>query len=330
VVREGCIRAGVVGVGSMGENHARIYSQLPGVELVGVFDIDYLKAAVVAKKYGTNAFRDLNQMLDSCVDVVSITVPASRHHEVVSYCARAGCHILLEKPIAAELSQAEMILQECELNGVRLMVGHVERFNSVVQAVKELLKAEDVISLSFTRVGPKPPRVKDVGVIKDMGVHDIDLLRYLTGREIISIYSLVANDYSSKSGEYGKEDIGIIAFELEGGILAHLSVNWVTPYKVRKMEIATVYGYIEADLLNRKAHFYNRGKRGIDHDHSEMNVTWEEPLEREIRVFLDCLMSGNEFPVSVSDALKALEIAHVCSSNHGRLVTFHSNYGSKS
>lgn len=310
------LRAGVIGVGSMGENHARIYSRLPGVELVGVVDADYRKAALVAERFGTIAFQNLDHLLDSGIDLVSVAVPASQHHKVVSSCARAGCHILLEKPLADNLTHAEKIILECELNGVRLMVGHVERFNPVVEVVRESLEVDEVISIDIVRVGPRPPRIKDVGVIKDMGIHDIDLTRYLTGKEIVSLYALVA-------GGGDREDVGILLFRLEGDILAHLSVNRITPFKVRRIQVASSNGYIEGDLLQWKVRQYRKGREGNGYVVSELPVALEEPLEREIKTFVNCIRGGLDFPISMYDAYRALEIADLCMSNPGELVACH-------
>ncbi len=306
------MRAAVIGVGSMGENHARIYSKLPDVELIGVFDLDYLRSIRIAETFETRAFKSLDDLLNTGIDVVSIAVPASSHLEAVARCARAGCHILLEKPLADTVENAEKTILECEMSGVRLMVGHVERFNPVVQAIKENLRIDDLISLDIVRVGPKPPRVKDVGVIRDMGIHDIDLIRYLTGKEVISAYSLVAGG--------DKEDIGIISFKLEDNILAHLTVNWITPFKVRKIQLAGSKGFIEADLLNRKALFYEKGEEGHVNGTKELPVAAGEPLEREIRTVVDCLRKDIDYPVSVVDAYRALQIAELCIKKPGELV----------
>lgn len=311
------LRAGVIGVGTMGENHARIYNRLHDAELVGVYDVDYERARQVAERFGTTVFRNPDELLDAGTDIVSVAVPASKHREVVSLCASAGCHILLEKPFAHRLEDANEMIMECELNGVRLMVGHVERFNPVVHMLKESLAMDDVMSVSITRVGPRPPRIKDVGVIKDMGIHDIDLLRYLTGKEIISLYSLVA-------GGEEKEDIGILSFRLEGDILAHLTVNWLTPFKVRMIQIAGSSGFVEGDLLHRKVRVYKKGVSGDDYVFSELTLGEEEPLEREIKAFIHCIKEGYDFPVSVYDAYRALEIAELCEIKRGELVICHS------
>lgn len=312
------LRAGVIGVGSMGQNHARIYSCLPEVDLVGVCDSDYGRAVEVAEGFGCTAFQEPGELLESGLDVVSVAVPASRHREVVSLCAAAGCHILLEKPMAHKLEDAEKIIMECELNNVRLMVGHVERFNPVVQVVRECMAADDVISIDIARLGPKPPRIKDVGVIKDMGIHDIDLIRYLTGKEILHIYSLVA-------GGEDKEDIGILSFKLEDDILAHMTVNWVTPFKVRRIQAAGSRSFIEGDLLHRKVRCYKKGREGDNYMAAELPVSPEEPLERELKAFVNCLVSGKDFPISIHDAYRALEIAELCLSKPGELVVCHAS-----
>ena len=246
------VRIGVIGVGAMGKNHARVYSELPGVELVGISDVDYKKTQSVAEKYHTQIFTDYKELLSNELDAVSVTVPTSLHHGVALEVARAGVNMLIEKPIAHTLQAAEEMIRIAEENKVKLMVGHIERFNPAAVVVKKEIEGSEVCSIEITRVGPFPPRIKDVGVILDLGTHDIDLVRYITASEFKNVYCLT----SRNSGAY--EDAAILLGEMENGVLARITINWLTPFKVREVNIATRERFIKASLIDQKVTEYGK------------------------------------------------------------------------
>jgi predicted dehydrogenase len=185
------------------------------------------------------------------------------------------------------------------------MVGHLERFNPAVVVVKKEVEGSQACSIEITRVGPFPPRIKDVGVILDLGTHDIDLVRYITGSEFKKVYSLA----SKNSGAY--EDAAIILGEMEGGILARITINWLTPFKVREVNIATRERFIKASLIDQKVTEYGKYQ-----DNAclvrELSVPYGEPLKLELEAFIGCLRSNNPPPISGEEGLKALEIALQC------------------
>ena len=299
------IRAGVIGVGAMGRNHARIYSELPDVELAGISDADYKRAQSVAEKCHTKPFANYKELLSTELDAVSIAVPTSLHHEVALEAARAGVNMLIEKPIAHTLQAAEEIIRITEENKVKLMIGHVERFNPAIAVVKKEIEGSEVCSIEITRVGPFPPRIKDVGVILDLGTHDIDLVRYITASEFKKVYCLI----SRNSGAY--EDAAIVLGEMESGVLARITINWLTPFKVREVNIATRERFIKASLIEQKVTDYGKYQDNA-YLVRELNVPYGEPLKLELEAFIDCLRNDGSSPISGEDGLRTLEIALQC------------------
>ena len=302
---ENQLRVGVIGVGAMGKNHARIYTELPGVELIGVSDANYRTAEDVAGIYHSKPFADYKELLSSEMDMVSIAVPTSFHHEVALEVARAGVNLLIEKPIAHNMQAAEHIIRTAQENKVKLMIGHLERFNPAAVVVKKEIEGSEVCSIEITRVGPFPPRIKDVGVILDLGTHDIDLMRYITASEFKSVYCLA----SRNSGAY--EDAAILLGEMESGVLARITINWLTPFKVREINIATRERFIKASLIDQKVTEYSKYQDNA-YLVKDLNVPYGEPLKLELEAFIDCLRNNTPPPVSGIEGLRALEVALHC------------------
>ena len=208
------LRVGVIGVGAMGKNHARIYSQLPGVELIAVADVNETLAASIAQSYGCKAYTDYNDLLNENLDAVSIAVPTTLHKKVALDAIKKGINTLVEKPIADTVENADEIIEAARRKGIKLMVGHVERFNPAIIKLKELIDnglLGDVISISAKRVGPYNPRIRDVGIIIDLGTHDIDIMSYLYGERIKEVYA------SAGSVVHSHEDHAIITLNFDNG-----------------------------------------------------------------------------------------------------------------
>ncbi|HMK70109.1 MAG TPA: Gfo/Idh/MocA family oxidoreductase, partial [Xanthobacteraceae bacterium] len=183
----GPLKIGVVGVGVMGSNHARVLSGIPGVQLVGIADPDRKQRDAVARTLGCEAFADIDGLLRSAPDAVSIAAPTHLHHDLALRCISRGIHVLVEKPIAPTVEEGHAIVAAARRAGVTLMVGHVERFNPAVESIRRAIKGQDILSIAITRVGPFPPRMSNVGVVIDLAVHDIDLIRWFTDSEIVEI-----------------------------------------------------------------------------------------------------------------------------------------------
>src|SRR6202051_1218677 len=180
------LRLGVVGVGVMGYNHARVLAEMPGVKLVGVADPDDKQADFVIRSLGCAAVPDTAHLIRLGVDAVSIAAPTHLHRSIALTAIGHGIHVLVEKPIASTVEEGREIIAGARRARVTLMVAHVERFNPAVQAIKEAIREEDILSIAITRVGPFPPRMSNVGVVIDLAVPDIDLIGWVTGSDTVS------------------------------------------------------------------------------------------------------------------------------------------------
>lgn len=298
---------GIIGAGVMGKHHARIFSELPGIKLIGAADPDANALREITAKHSFKGFTDYRELLALRPDAVSIAVPPSRHAETALASINAGCHVLLEKPIAANSAEAAHIIRAARRRRVQLMVGHTERFNPAVALVKKALKGEKIISIDMTRVGPLPPRIKDVGIIIDLAIHDLDLVRYLSGSEVQSTRCLLRR----VSGKH--EDTAMILLKLKNGAMAHLTTNWLTPFKARSFQVATVRKFITADLIKQEVDIYSRIKTNEDGGLiRKLRPAYQEPLKLEIRSFINCIRKQTSVAVTGVDGLMALRLAEHC------------------
>lgn len=300
------IEVGVIGVGTMGKHHARVYAGLPDVELVGIADVNKDVACAIAERYNTEAFIDYKELLKQDLDAVSIVVPTFLHEKVALDTAEAGINMIIEKPIANTVENASKIIKSADENDVKLMVGHIERFNPIIPVIKKSIGNGDIISIDVTRVGPFPPRIRDVGVVIDLATHDIDLIRYLTKSEFKKIYSLTSKNI------FKNEDIAILSFEMGNGVLAHITTNWLTPFKIREINIATKEKFLKGLFIDQKVMEYSKYKEDNSYVVKEQNVPFGEPLKLELESFLKSIRYNEEPPISGADGLKALETAIEC------------------
>ncbi|MFG1294649.1 Gfo/Idh/MocA family oxidoreductase [Xanthobacter variabilis] len=308
---ERALRVGVTGIGIMGSNHARVLSELPGAELVAVADPDQAQAERVASFLGCKAVDSHKALLDLGLDAVIVAAPTHLHHPVALDVIGAGCAVLVEKPIASTAEEGREIVEAAREKGVTLMVGHVERFNPAVRAVKEAIRGEDILSVAFTRVGPFPPRMSNVGVVIDLAVHDIDLIRWLTDSEIIEVQP------QTSAALAAREDIALLQFRTASGVLAHINTNWLTPFKARTVHVATAKKYVIGDLLTRQVteHFDYRPDGSYSTRH--LPVAYAEPLRAELENFLTAVRTGRTPEVTGEQGVASLDIAISCLAEHG-------------
>ena len=300
------VRVGVIGVGVMGSNHARVLAELPGIELVGLADPEGAPAESVAEYLGCRVVRSHRQLIELGVDAVTIAAPTHLHHPIALECIAAGCHVLVEKPIASSVEEGQAIVNAARRKGVTLMVGHVERFNPAVDAIKEALAGEDILSIAITRVGPFPPRMSNVGVVIDLAVHDIDLIRWFTDSDIVEVQPQLASTISTR------EDIALLQFRTASGVLAHINTNWLTPFKARTVHVATKRKYIVGDLLTRQVSECFDYRADGSYSMRHLPVGHAEPLRVELMRFLDAARSGEPPAVSGEEGVASLEIAIRC------------------
>jgi UDP-N-acetylglucosamine 3-dehydrogenase len=300
------LRVGVVGVGIMGCNHARVFADLPGVKLIGIADPDRKQREFVQGALGCDAHRDVEELLKTKPDAVTIAAPTHLHRDLALACIRQGVHVLVEKPIASTVEEGSAIIAAAKRAGVRLMVGHVERFNPAVEAIKDAIRGEDILSIAITRVGPFPPRMSNVGVVIDLAVHDIDLIRWFTDSEIVEVQPQLSNAIAER------EDIALLQFRTASGVLAHINTNWLTPFKARNITVATRKKYLTGDLLTRQVTecfgFQADGSYSMRH----LSVGHAEPLRAELQAFIAAIRSGEQPAVTGEEGVASLEIAIRC------------------
>jgi predicted dehydrogenase len=300
------LRVGVVGVGVMGSNHARVFADLPGVRLVGVADPDRNQRDFVSGILGCTTFGTMEGLLDHGVDALTIAAPTHLHRELAIACIERGVHVLVEKPIASSVEEGRAIIAAARRAGVALMVGHVERFNPTVEAIKEAIRDEDILSIAITRVGPFPPRMSNVGVVIDLAVHDIDLIRWFTESDIAEVQPQLSSAVAER------EDIALLQFRTASGVLAHINTNWLTPFKARNVTIATRKKYIMGDLLTRQVTecfgFQPDGSYSMRH----LSVGHAEPLRAELQAFIGAIRDNRQPAVTGEEGVASLEIAIRC------------------
>jgi len=255
------------------------------------------------------------------VDAVSIAAPTHLHREIALLCIARGIHVMIEKPIASSVEEGNDIIAAARGAGVALMVGHVERFNPAVQAIKEAIRNEDILSIAITRVGPFPPRMSNVGIVVDLAVHDIDLIRWFTDSDIVEVQPQLSSAVAER------EDIALLQFRTASGVLAHINTNWLTPFKARNVTIATRGKYVMGDLLTREVTecfgFQPDGSYSMRH----LSVGYEEPLRAELNAFVTAIREGKTPAVSGEEAVASLEIAIRCLEPRPVAVPMHQHKG---
>jgi predicted dehydrogenase len=311
------LRAAVIGLGSMGANHARVLADMHGVELVAVADPDpaRLERAIVGRQ--ARPFEDYRTLLAEVpVDFVSVVVPTKLHREVALHVIDAGAHLLVEKPIAASLGEAREIAEAAIGAGRHLAVGHIERFNPAIQELKRRLdegQGGRVIQLRARRVGPFPHRIRDVGVIHDLGPHDIDVMRYLLGDEVERVYAEAQGHINTDH-----EDIFAGVLHFAEGAFGLLDINWLTPTKERSLTVLCERGMFVADYTAQTLEFYENfaatAREGAPASVTEGPMTRymvqsREPLRAELESIRDTINAGVDPVVTAADGIAALAIA---------------------
>jgi len=295
------MKIALVGLGAMGKNHYRILKELQDrATIVGLCD------AVELKGYSEPCFTDLTQMLDNTKpDAVIIATPTSLHKEVALVCIDRGIDIFIEKPAAASAEDAAVISEAAKAKGVKSCVGHVERFNPVVQALQKELEKREIYTISISRVGPFPPRIADVGVLTDLSVHDIDLMRFITHKEIKD-----QAIFKSRKIHNHHEDNAVLNFELEENIIANILTNWLTPFKKRVIEVACKQVYLEADLITQNLTEYSGYSKQNSYVVRDCHIKKDEPLLKELEAFVHYVKTGERGSLaSIEDSIITLEVA---------------------
>jgi UDP-N-acetylglucosamine 3-dehydrogenase len=306
IERTEALRVGVVGAGVMGSNHARVLAGLPGVRLIGVVDPLPAHRTRATELTDCRTFASLEELLAEGVEAVTIAAPTHLHHEIALACIARKIHVLVEKPIASSVEEGRQIVAAAERAGVTLMVGHVERFNPAVAAIKQAISGEDILSIAITRVGPFPPRMSNVGVVIDLAVHDIDLIRWFTESDIVEVQPQLSSAVAER------EDIALLQFRTASGVLAHINTNWLTPFKARNVTVATRGKYVMGDLLTRQVTECFGFKPDGSYSMRHLPVGHDEPLRAELIAFLHAVRTGAVPAVTGNEGVASLEIATRC------------------
>jgi len=277
----GKIRAGVVGVGSMGWNHARIYGELANAELAAVYDADASAAEKAVRKFGGAVARSLEDVIERC-DAVSVAAPTNLHHEIVMKLLAAGRHVLVEKPIAENPEQAAEMSDLARERGLVLQVGHIERFNPALDALEQRLNRPRF--LEVTRLSPYPGRSLDIGVVLDVMIHDLDIILHLVKSPVTSV-DAVGVAVLSKG-----EDIASVRLHFDNGAVANVTASRISMKKMREIRLFQEDAYLSLNYQKQTAKMFRLKDGKIVRE--RVTIDKGEPLQRELHHFVECARAG--------------------------------------
>jgi UDP-N-acetylglucosamine 3-dehydrogenase len=314
------ISVAVIGVGMMGKNHARVYREIPDIELVAIVDRDQKTAEKIGRLYRVPFYTDVHEMIDRHhPEAVSVVVPTNKHYPVVLNLLQAGCHVLVEKPIASSVEEAEEMVLAAEQLGRILMVGHIERYNPAIIELKGRLERNElgrVFQIHARRLSPFPVRINDVGIMMDLGIHDLDIMRYLIGKEVLRVYSEAKITLKEQC-----EDLFVSTLRFTDSTIGLLEINWLTPAKIRELYVTGERGMFKVNYLTQDLFFFeNADTSEIEWSHlsllrgvSEGSITQYalkrvEPLRAELESFISKVRKPNGASTNCRDAIKALEL----------------------
>ena len=315
------MRVAVIGVGSMGLNHLRVYTDLDDVEVVGAADINEERLDAVRDRFSTAAYKDYRELFDKeKPEAVSITVPTSEHEKVASYALQCGAHVLVEKPISATVEEGRRIIALAKEMKRQLMVGHIIRFNPAIQSLKKRLMngdLGDIFQIFCRRIGPFPERIRDVGVVVDLAPHDVDIMRFLTGLNPVRVYAETERRIHTEH-----EDLMFGILRFPGKLTGALELNWLTPKKIRETLVIGEKGLFQVDDLMQDLYFYENAHasndlwsplntiRGVSEGSmTRFKLQRQEPLKAELEAFIRAIRDESPLPVTGEDGLEALRLA---------------------
>lgn len=292
------LRVGVVGVGHIGSNHARLYAELPSAHFTAVYDVDVVRANAIGKKYGVTPAPSLEQFAEM-IDAASVATPTSTHHDVAHPLLRRGKHLLIEKPITENTRDASALAELATRERLVLQVGHVERFNPILSALEARLNHPRFIEAH--RLSPYPERSTDIGVVLDLMIHDLEVILHLV-RSPVQTIDAVGVPVLSKG-----EDIANARLRFENGCVANVTSSRISPERMRKIRVFQEDAYLSLDYQNQSGEIYRRANGRITRD--KVAIEREEPLKRQLMSFVECASTGREPRVSGFQATAALELA---------------------
>jgi len=291
-------RVGVVGVGHIGSNHARLYAEIPSAEFSAVYDVDLLKANAIGLKFSATPAKSLDEFIET-VDAASVATPTNTHYDVARSLRAQGKHVLIEKPITDNTAQAGELVELAAHKNVILQVGHVERFNPVLSALEKYLTHPRFIEAH--RLSPYQERSTDIGVVLDLMIHDLEIILHLVRSPVQSI-DAVGVPVLSRG-----EDIANTRLRFENGCVANVTSSRVSPERMRKIRVFQEDAYLSLDYQNQSGEIYRRAGGRIARD--KVEIEREEPLKLQLTSFVECASTGRQPRVSGFQATAALELA---------------------
>lgn len=306
------IRVGVVGCGNMGKNHLRVLSSMAQYDLVGCYDTNKDESIRQSTIYGIEAFDRLSDLFSS-VDLAHVVTPSRTHRDIAIAAAEAGCHVLVEKPIALTIEDSQAIIDACSSANVKLCIGHVERYNPAIEALIDIIRNEDILSIEFHRMSPFDKRVSDSSVVQDLMIHDLDILNHIANSSVQHVTSQGIIAYSDKL-DYVQAQV-----VFENGLLASLVASRITESKVRRADINTRGAYISVDYLNRTVTVSRKTEflqgNGLTQQYRQDNVIERvyvptvEPLHAEFLHFAESIMHDDAVLTSGEAGMMALSLS---------------------
>ncbi len=299
------LNVGVIGIGNLGQHHARIYYSMSNVKLTAIVDVDSEKINKYKTLYpDAEFFQDYREAIPKA-DVFSVVVPTKYHFSISKDLLLAGKHVLIEKPITTTLQEAEELISIAKQNNLIIQVGHVERFNPVVQSLKNYITHP--VFIESTRLSSFDPRVADVGVVLDLMIHDIDIILCFVKSKLCSVESYGAKVFTDK------EDIVKARLRFENGCVCDLTASRISPTKYRKMRIFQPDSYLSLDFMRQQAKIYKKKKSEIfsmsDIELIRPKIKREEPLKLELESFVNSVLEKRRPVVTGEEAKDALSVA---------------------
>ena len=292
------LRVGVVGVGHIGKNHARLYAELSGAQFTAIYDTDQARARQLADEFGIVAAPSLEEFIQE-VDAASISTPTSTHFDIAHELLTRGKHLLIEKPIAENTVHASELAELAANRRLVLQVGHVERFNPILSALEKRLTNPRFIEAH--RLSPYPNRSTDIGVVLDLMIHDLEIILHLV-RSPVQTIDAVGVPVLSRG-----EDIANARLRFENGCVANITSSRISPEQMRKIRVFQEDAYLSLDYQNQSGEIYRRSADGLTRE--EVEIEREEPLKRQLASFIECAQTGRAPKVSGFQAAAALELA---------------------
>lgn len=319
------LKVAVVGVGHLGKEHARVYAELPGVELIGVVDIQRKQAEKIAQQYNTQCFTNHREIIDK-VAAVSIAVPTKSHYIIAKEFLKHGVHVMIEKPMTGTVLEARELIGISKANRLVLQVGYIERFNPAIAAIKKLSINPRFIECH--RLSPFTFRSADIGVVLDLMIHDLDIILHITGSKVKKFDAVGVNVISDK------EDIANVRIQFQNGCVANVTASRVSLASMRKMRLFSQDSYISIDYQKKDALIYKKSPeltlKALNISEMDVSTIADlksyvfgdllkiehikmddcEPLKKELESFVDCILEHKEPVVSGEDGLKAIQVAN--------------------